>query len=237
MSESLQRAARLFFLDDADPGSPLVHRIWRTRSVPADAFISVARAHWTLVVTCMRGETSVTLRGPETHASHVAIPQDAEFFGIHFSLGTFMPARPMGPLVDNAETLPQLSPRTFLFDGSRWEVPRFDNADVFVERLVRKGLLKHDPILDILRDGRPRMSARSAQRRMLRSTGLTYGELRQIERAHEAVALLDRGVPILDVVERTGFSDQPHLTRSLKRFADQTPGEILREKVAFIQDV
>jgi len=186
MSASLHRAARLFSIEEADPSSPLVHAIWRTRSEPADAFISVARAHWTIAFTRIRGETFVTLRGPETHATHAAIPQDAEFFGIHFRLGTYMPALPMAPLVDNAETLPQLSPRSFLFDGSRWEMPRFDNADVFVERLVRKGFLKHDPILD--------------------------------------------------VIARAGFSDQPHLTRSLKRFAGQTPGEILRESVAFIQD-
>jgi AraC-like DNA-binding protein len=57
---------------------------------------------------------------------------------------------------------------------------------------------------------------------------LTYGALSQIERAQQAMALLEQGVPILDTVEQVGYADQPHLTRSLKRFVGRTPAEILR---------
>jgi AraC-like DNA-binding protein len=51
----------------------------------------------------------------------------------------------------------------------------------------------------------------------------------QIERAKRAVALLAQGVPILDAVEHAGYSDQPHLTRSLKRFFGKTPAQLLRK--------
>lgn len=58
--------------------------------------------------------------------------------------------------------------------------------------------------------------------------GLTQGSIRQIERAQQAAALLERGVPILDAVYETGYANQPHLTRSLKRFYGQTPAQIAR---------
>jgi AraC-like DNA-binding protein len=66
------------------------------------------------------------------------------------------------------------------------------------------------------------------QRRFLRATGLTHGALCQIESAQKATALLEQGVSILDTVELVGYADQPHLTRSLKRFVGRTPAEIVR---------
>jgi methylphosphotriester-DNA--protein-cysteine methyltransferase len=70
------------------------------------------------------------------------------------------------------------------------------------------------------------------QRRFLRATGLTHGAVSQIERAHRAVALLRQGVSILDTVERAGYADQPHLTRSLKRLIGQTPAQLAPESMA-----
>jgi AraC-like DNA-binding protein len=55
--------------------------------------------------------------------------------------------------------------------------------------------------------------------------------LRQIERARKAVELLQRGTPIPIVVHEAGYSDQPHLTKSLRRFIGQTPGQVLAASV------
>jgi methylphosphotriester-DNA--protein-cysteine methyltransferase len=62
----------------------------------------------------------------------------------------------------------------------------------------------------------------------LQATGLTHGAIHQIERAKLAFNLLQKGVSILDTVEQAGYSDQPHLTKSLKHFVGQTPAQILR---------
>ena len=67
----------------------------------------MAATHWEMVVTRQRGSALLTVRGPETKATTVPIPEDAEFFGIQFSLGTFMPTLRPGQLVDRALTLPQ----------------------------------------------------------------------------------------------------------------------------------
>src|SRR5215207_1165545 len=220
----MKRAVELFTLEVRSSGSPLVEATWQARSEPEKSFISVAATHWETVVTWQRGAARLTVRGPETKATTVPIPQDAEFFGIQFSLGSFMPTLQPGQLVDRALTLPQAANRSFWVGGSAWELPGHDNADVFVDRLVRAGLLVHDPVASAGLHGDVKgLSTRSVERHVLRATGLTRGVIRQIRRAEGAVGLLSRGVPAHDVAHHAGYADQPHLTRSLKRFVGQTP--------------
>jgi AraC-like DNA-binding protein len=73
------------------------------------------------------------------------------------------------------------------------------------------------------------MSLRTVQRRFLRATGLTQASLYQIERARQATRLLKQGLSILDVVDLAGYADQPHLTRSLKRFIGLTPAQLIAQ--------
>jgi len=77
----MQRASKIFVLEEAVLRSPFVEKIWRTRSAPAQSFISVA-ASQQIGITKVEGRTFVTFRGPETKATTLPIPQDAEFFGI-----------------------------------------------------------------------------------------------------------------------------------------------------------
>jgi AraC-like DNA-binding protein len=208
--------------------SPLIDMIWRTRSEGGGMFTSTAAAQCEMVITKQQGKLTLSVRGPETRASPSPIPEDAEFFGIAFKLGTFMPNFPT--LVDDALHLPESVRRSFLLHGSVWEFPTYENADTFINRLVRDGLLAHEPIVDAALQGQlPDLSLRSVQRRFLRATGLTHTTVFQIQRAHRAADLLRQGLPILDVVEQAGYTDQPHLTRALKRYMGQTPAQILRK--------
>ena len=168
----MKRAVELFALEARSSRSPLVEETWQARSEPEESFISVAATHWEMVVTRQRGVARLTVRGPETKATTVAIPRDAEFFGIQFSLGTFMPGLPPGRLVDRTSTLPQVTCRSFWFDGSAWEVPGPDTADVFVHRLAQAGLLVHDPIVaEALSGDVQGLSTRSVERRVARGVG------------------------------------------------------------------
>ena len=229
----MKRAVELFAFDRRSSSSPFVDETWWTRSEPETSFISVAVIHWEMVVTRQRGAARLTVRGPETKATIVPIPEDAEFFGIQFSLGTFMPTLQPGQLVDRALTLPQATSTSFWFNGSAWELPGQDNADVFVDGLVRAGLLVHDPVASAALQGDVEgLSTRSVERRVSRATGLTRGVIRQIRRAERAVELLSRGVPAVDAARQAGYADQPHLSRSLKRFVGLTPSQIVTSAAA-----
>ena len=107
--------------------------------------------------------------------------------------------------------------------------PDHENAETFVDRLVRDGVLVCDPLVDAVLRGRPQdLSPRTVRHRFLRATGLPQSHIRQIERAQRAATLLRRGTPISDAVYEVGYFDQPHLTRSLKQWIGHTPAHILR---------
>ena len=216
--------------DDRPSDSPLIDRVWRSHSERTGSFLSMAACNWLMVVTRVAGRTSLTVRGPETRATPADCPADGEWVGVHFKLGTFMPLLPAGRLRDrNDVTLPEASGRSFWLNGSAWEYPSFDNAETFVKRLVKQGLIASDPYVQDVLDGEPRiLSLRSEQRRVLRATGMTHATIRQIERARHATNLLRRGAAIAAVAQDAGYFDQAHLTRSLKRFIGQTPAQIVR---------
>ena len=220
----------MIVFEDRLSDSPLVERVWRSRSERAGTFLSIAASTCEMVVSRLDGRTFMTLRGPETHATDADLPADGEWIGIRFTPGAFVPFLTPANLADRRDvTLPGAANGAFWLNGSAWDYPDFENADTFVARLVRAHLLTHDPIVgDALRGHGNAQSLRTRQRRVLAATGLTCGAIHRIERARHATMLLRDGVSIADVVHRVGYYDQAHLSRSLHHRIGQTPGEIVR---------
>ena len=218
-----------FSFDYRQSESPLIETIWHTRSgKTGEPFISSAEYNLEMVITKQEGKTTFTVRGPDTIAKLAPVPEDAEFFGIVFKVGTFMPHLPTKLLVNADINLPEASQQSVWLKSSAWQLPTFDNADTFIKRLVHDDILVHDPLIhDILQDHPLDLSLRTIQRRFLQATGITQGTMLQIQRAKYATELLQQGTPILDTSYLAGYADQPHLTRSLKRFMGQTPAQIL----------
>lgn len=219
-----------FVFEHRPSTSPFIDAIWRTESHQNGSFVSAAATLCQLVVTKYQGQTTVTLRGPETSATRADFPAEAEFYGITFTLGTFLPHLPTRQMMDRRDlNLPEAAANAIWLHGAAWEIPTYDNMDVFVARLARRGILAHEPVVDAAIQGySPDLSVRAVQYRFLHATGLTYNIVRQIERARQAVALLEQGHSILDTVYDTGYFDQAHLTRSLKRFMGRTPAHVQR---------
>jgi AraC-like DNA-binding protein len=100
---------------------------------------------------------------------------------------------------------------------------------VFVDRLVRQGLILRDPVAaESLQDDAGGQSKRTFQRRVARATGLTRSTITQIARAEQAVEALGNGLSPQDAAPLLGYADQAHLTRSLRRFIGQTPAQVNR---------
>src|SRR5215472_7344089 len=228
----------LLAFEERASDSPLIERVWRSWSTRAGSFLSIASPHSEMVVTRCRGEVFLTLRGPETKASLAQCPADGDWLAIRFTLGTFVPHLLPGNLSDRRDvTFPGATAHAFWLRGSAWEYPSFSNAETFVARLARRGLIVRHPIVDRMPDDHSRrLSPRTVQRHFLQATGLTHRAVRQIERARYATNLLKQGVSILDTVHEAGFFDQAHLTRSLKHLVGQTPGAIVqaRKQLSFL---
>lgn len=220
-----------FVFESRPSDSPFVESIWRTQSEVEGSFISSANTHFGIVIVRYKGQTTLFVRGPETRATPAEAPADAEFLGIQFRLGTFMPHLPPRMVMDRQDfVLPEAAgDHKFWLDGSAWQFPDLENVDAFIEKLAHEGLLTRDPIVDDVVQGHAEtLSLRSVQRRFLHATGLTPKGVQQIERAREALARLERGYSILDTAYELGYFDQSHLTNSLRRFMGQTPAQIVR---------
>ena len=214
--------------EERESDSPYVERIWHSQGQEEGAFISMAETEWSLVVTKYRGKTTITLRGPTTSAAPAFCPPQAQFFGIQFKPGTFLPNLPAKIVMNHHDlNLPEASSKSFWLHGSAWGYPNYENADTFVNRLVHEGLLLHDSIIEAVLQTQPvDLTLRTVQRRFLQATGLTHNTLYQINRAQYATMLLKQGLSILETTNQAGYFDQPHLTRSLKRFIGLSPAQV-----------
>jgi hypothetical protein len=167
--------------------------------------------------------------GPWTTAGLASWGSDAEILWIKFKLGTFMPHLPVKDYRDLETALPGATSRSFWLNGAAWQIPDYENADTFVERLVREDVLARDAVVSAVLQGRPpEVSPRTVRHRFLRATGVTHSHIYQVERARRAEALLLQGIPIVDAVYDAGYFDQPHLTRALKHWIGHTPGQLVQ---------
>ncbi|MDH0865943.1 helix-turn-helix domain-containing protein [Mitsuaria sp. GD03876] len=152
-----------------------------------------------------------------------------EILSIAFRPEVYMPHLPGRLLVSQGVPCPVDAAGRFHIGQERFEIPSFDNAEHLVAALARRGVLERDPVvMRTLQGARQRLDERSIQRHFAEVAGLGPKALQQIARAHEAAALLRRGLPASHVAAELGFTDQAHLSHSLKRLLGQTPREIAK---------
>jgi AraC-like DNA-binding protein len=219
----------MIFIDQERPSdSPFVERVTHGRTEDDGSTIRPAECKWHMVFVRHRGRAWALVVGPLTTAGVASWDEGAEILWVRFGLGAFMPNMPARNLLDTETALPDATSRSFWLGGSAWPFPDHQNVETFVERLVREGLLARDPLVRSALEGRsPQgLSPRTVRDRFLRATGLPQGGIRQAERANRAAMLLRRGVPIPDAVHEEGYFDQPHMTRSLRRWVGRTPAQI-----------
>jgi AraC-like DNA-binding protein len=145
---------------------------------------------------------------------------------ISFKASTFLSFVPPKDILDRGILL-STARHSFQLASDTFEIPTFENAEGFIRSLVKKEQVRQDEVVEAaLMDRLPAYSLRSIQRRFVRATGMTQNYFRQIQRARMAAALLQSGTPAAEVAFQAGYSDQSHMSRSLKRILGRTPSEI-----------
>ncbi len=207
--------------------SPYVEAVTHGRTVGEGSTIRPAECNWHMVFVKEHGRTHSLVVGPWTSAGVASWGEGAEILWVKFKLGVFMPHLPVRNFLDSEESLPGAASKSFWLKSSAWQLPDFENADTFVNRLVRDEILVLDSVVDaMLRDQLTDVPSRTMRHHFLRATGLTRSRIRQMKRAQQATELLQKGVSILDAVHELGYFDQPHLNRALRQFIGHTPAQI-----------
>ncbi|MFE9328405.1 hypothetical protein ACIHDR_46670 [Nocardia sp. NPDC052278] len=215
---------------------PLVQRVWSARCDDATEFTSVVKGSPMIAFARTGDGVTVHLRGPETKATPLTCPEGCEYFGVELRPGAYLPMFPPSGLADLNDTLlPTLSGDRIVLGDRDWEMPNVQNVDVFVNRLVRAGLLFFDPLVDDLRHGERQraISERTAQIRFRRAVGISRRKFVSIEQARRAAQILTAGGSIADAISGGGYYDQPQLARAMRWATSHTPGE-LRSGVSFL---
>ena len=188
---------------------------------------AVASETWGLVFWQERGRPRAAIVGPESRTSVAPVPPEAGFVGIQFTVGTSLRVAEMTSLVDGGIPLPDVRSHSFWLDGRRWQTPDADDAEPLVDDLVRHGVLVRDPVVTaVLRGDRPALSPRTVERRFRGATGLTRGAVAQIERVRAAAGVLAAGGLVVDVVDKLGYYDEPHLARMLLRYVGRSAQQL-----------
>ncbi len=209
--------------------SPLVESISSVRFTATGQTLMQPDGCWDIAIIKRGDETLVLRTGLTTRPVVYEHEAGDEQLVVTFKPHSFMPLMPGEVMRDVGVMLEKFGRGEFWIGTDVREIPTFENADVFVERLVRDGIVANNELVASVVDGQPMaMTERTMQRHFLKTTGLTYKHFTLVQRAQQAVAMLQMGRPAVDVALALGFSDQAHMINSLKVIMGQTPKQIVR---------
>lgn len=222
-----------FDVKGRESDSPYIHMIWQGQVIADYSPVCPASSRWNLLFAKIKDQFEVSVEGASSQFVPKTQSEGSEFLVIRFALGVYMPYMPPVNILNNATFLPEANNQSFWLDGFSWQMPDYNNVEEFVHQLVREGVLVSDKVVDSAIQDQPQdTSTRTIRRHFSHTTGLSPKVIQQIERANQAVELLSCGTSILDTVHQLGYADQPHMTRSLKRYIGSTPAQIISPNLA-----
>jgi AraC-like DNA-binding protein len=206
-----------------------VHHISLTKFDLAGKKILQPDGYWDLTVLRRSNGTRLVRMYQTTKAVVIEHEPGDEILAISFKPGIFIPFLPHEARHDKGVALPFFGPGCFMIGSERFEIPTPENTHILIQRMIQKGVLQtHKIVVGALNGQPPVASDRTLQRGFLQSTGLTQKYFTQIKRAQKAVSMLQTGASAAWVAGDLGYSDQAHMTKSLKYIMGQTPGQICR---------
>lgn len=227
-------AKGLFVEEERAADSPLVASIRRVQYHASMQETVLPDGSWDLLFMRRAGGPMFAVQTGQI-VSPLTVDHDAgdELLVVAFKPEVYMPRLPGHKLFQLGVARPVEQDRRVWIDTERLEVPSFDNVEQLVAAMARKGLLERDPVVALaLKGADQRLDERSVQRHFAAVTGLSYKGFQQIARAREAARLLRAGLAPAQVAAELAFSDQSHMTHSLKRFLGQTPAQLARQAAA-----
>lgn len=212
---------------DSPSAARFIARIERVEYAAAAVEVARPDGTWDLVFRESRDGLMVLQTGQTDRVVQLPGQAGDHYFNIAFRPEVYMPQRPGAAMANQGHVHELAGGRDCVIDGERLALPTFDNAEQFVLALARRGLLEVDRLVQRAAHAHSQdLDDRSLQRHSAHVTGLSPKKLQQILRADAAAALLRRGLRPADVAAELGFSDQAHLTHSLRRILGLTPGQL-----------
>ncbi|MBZ9761448.1 helix-turn-helix transcriptional regulator [Mesorhizobium sp. CA8] len=206
---------------------PWIDRVWQTVCLEDGIYRSTPDGSWDLILSVSPdGRPTVFLSGQATEP--VDVPYLAGEHSVVISFAAHVHLTKDEEIRTGAAIrLLPVEGGVFLLDGVELPLPSFGNAEQLTERMVEANLLQSDDLVAKAFTPKPKAaSRRSVQQHFKKTTGITQKDFQLIRRAQEAVRRLKRGENSAAVAADLGYSDQPHMIKSIKKIMGHLPSNL-----------
>lgn len=199
--------------------NPLIDRIWRTENITDGVYTATPDCAWDLLALQLPdGSRRMMLAGQQTKYLNVPYVAGSSAVVISFTASAYLAGFKGDELVDATIMLPNDNLGRFILLDHAFDFPEYDTVEKLITAMVGAGILKQDDVVASVLEGQPKaMSSRTMQRHFHQVTGMSRKTLGKIRRAQNAVKMLQAGKATAAVAAEVGYTDQPHLTKDLKK--------------------
>ena len=210
--------------------SSYIHFLWRALPTENGVYQHKATEYWSFFFKTEDGQSDAYVSGPASVPRSLDYIAGGEYLGIVLKAHIFMPSLAKKDILNLNLALKMKDTRSFIFNDEVFEVPTYETAEALIDQLIARGHIVANHVVAMALSGTTWMAARTVQRHVVDATGLTRKRMASIQRAQMAFALLQKGATIPEVIVAAGYTDQSHLTTSLKLLASQNHAQILASR-------
>jgi len=206
---------------------PWIDTVWQTLCLSDGVYKATPDGSWDLILSVAPdGKATVFLSGQATEPVEVPYRDGEHSVVISFAAHVYL-ARDREVRTGAAIRFLTVKEDRFWLDGVELPLPAFENAESLVDAMIGAGLLLSDDIVAKAFTARPRAaSKRSVQQHFKNTTGITQKDFQLIRRAQEAVRRLKAGEGAAAVAIDLGYTDQPHMIKSIKKIMGALPSNL-----------
>lgn len=204
-----------------------IDTVWQTLCLSDGIYRATPDGSWDLILSVAPGGAStVFLSGQATEPVEVPYLEGEHSVVISFAAHVYL-AGDRDVRTGAAIRLLDVNEDVFLLDGVELPLPTFANAESLVDEMIAAGLLLSDDIVAKAFTAKPKAaSKRSVQQHFKTTTGITQKDFQLIRRAQEAVRRLKDGQAAAAVAIDLGYTDQPHMIKSIKKIMGALPSNL-----------
>ncbi len=206
---------------------PWIDAVWQTVCLTDGVYRATPDGSWDLIYRVTPdGPPVIFLTGQGKEPVDVPYAAGEHAVVISFAAHVYVTQDKPTPANGGLRFLPMDGDR-FVLNGVELPLPSFLNAEQLTDRMLDANLLQSDDLVAKAFTANPKAaSKRSVQAHFKRVTGITQQDFQLIRRAQEAVRRLKAGDKPAAVAADLGYTDQPHMVKSIKKIMGSLPSNL-----------
>jgi hypothetical protein len=206
---------------------PWIDTVWQTVCLSDGIYKATPDGSWDLILSVAPdGQPMVFLTGQATEPVDVPYSDGEHSVVISFAAHVHL-KRDTDTRTGAAVRFLPVQGDSFVLEDVVLPLPTFENAEHLTDMMVEAKLMQSDDLVAKAFTSKPKAaSKRSMQQHFKKVTGITQKDFQLIRRAQDAVRRLKSGEKPSAVAADLGYSDQPHMIKSIKKIMGHLPSNL-----------